>query len=54
MAVKYSGGPWLGPQGPRRALASGPNHHRAGAEIKTHFSWKSLMASVVHTASPVV
>lgn len=36
------------------AFPSDPHHGCAGVEIKTHFSWKGLIASVIHGNNSVV
>ena len=47
-------GPLLGPREFPRALPADPNHCCLGVQIRTHFSWKGLIANVIHSNSSVV
>ena len=47
-------GPLLGPREFPRALPADPNHPCVGVQIRTHFSWKGLIANVIHSNSSVV
>ena len=47
-------GPLLGPREFPRALPADPNHCCVGVQIRTHFSWKGLIANVRHSNSSVV